>query len=80
MPLKWSNTKKSHKKVGKIKNFEIKIIVKIKTWFVIDDMMWIYGSRLYAMFGKCSMKSVVFSFGVLIWEIVNGKKNTYLIS
>ena len=30
----------------------------------------------YAMFGQFSIKSDVFSFGVLILEIVSGQKNT----
>lgn len=29
----------------------------------------------YAMYGKFSMKSDVFSFGVLLLEIISGKKN-----
>ena len=30
----------------------------------------------YAVFGKFSMKSDVFSFGVILLEIVSGKKNS----
>ena len=30
----------------------------------------------YAMHGKFSVKSDVFSFGVLVLEIISGKKNT----
>lgn len=35
-----------------------------------------YMSPEYAVFGKISMKSDVFSFGVILLEIVNGKKNS----
>ena len=31
----------------------------------------------YAMHGRYSVKSDVFSFGVLVLEIISGKKNTY---
>lgn len=47
--------------------------------------MWIitlsssgYMSPEYAMRGQFSVKSDVFSFGVLVLEIVSGKKNTDL--
>ena len=32
----------------------------------------------YAMYGQFSTKSDVFSFGVLILEIISGKKNNYI--
>ena len=35
-----------------------------------------YMSPEYAVFGKFSIKSDVFSFGVILLEIVNGKKNS----
>ena len=31
----------------------------------------------YAMHGKFSIKSDIFSFGVIILEIISGKKNSY---
>ena len=34
-----------------------------------------YMSPEYAMYGKFSMKSDVFSFGVLLLEIISGKRN-----
>jgi len=34
-----------------------------------------YMSPEYAVFGKFSLKSDVFSFGVMLLEIVSGKKN-----
>jgi serine/threonine protein kinase len=37
-----------------------------------------YMSPEYAMRGQFSVKSDVFSFGVLVLEIVSGKKNTDL--
>ena len=36
-----------------------------------------YMSPEYAMHGRYSVKSDVFSFGVLVLEIISGKKNTY---
>ena len=36
-----------------------------------------YMSSKYAMHGRYSVKSDVFSFGVLVLEIISGKKNTY---
>ena len=36
-----------------------------------------YMSPEYAMHGRFSVKSDVFSFGVLILEIISGKKNNY---
>ena len=36
-----------------------------------------YMSLEYAMHGRYSVKSDVFSFGVLVLEIISGKKNTY---
>ena len=36
-----------------------------------------YMSPKYAMHGRYSVKSDVFSFGVLVLEIISGKKNTY---
>ena len=36
-----------------------------------------YMAPEYAMYGQFSTKSDVFSFGVLILEIVSGKKNNY---
>ena len=35
-----------------------------------------YVALVYVMFGQFSIKSDVFSFGVLILEIMSGKKNT----
>ena len=37
-------------------------------------MQWLYAPE-YAIHGKVSVKSDVFSFGVLILEILSGKKN-----
>ena len=36
-----------------------------------------YMSSKYAMHGRYSVKSDVFSFGVLVLEIISGKKNTH---
>ena len=36
-----------------------------------------YMSPEYAMHGRYSVKSDVFSFGVLVLEIISDKKNTY---
>ena len=36
-----------------------------------------YMSPEYAMHGRYSVKSDVFSFGVLVLEIISGKKNTH---
>jgi len=36
-----------------------------------------YMSPEYAMYGQFSVKSDVFSFGVLMLEIITGKKNQY---
>ena len=35
-----------------------------------------YMSPEYAMYGHFSMKSDVFSFGVIVLEIISGKKNS----
>lgn len=49
--------------------------------FIIDDLFnfLLFGSGYmspeYAMFGQFSVKSDVFSFGVIILEIVSGKRN-----
>ncbi|BBH05689.1 cysteine-rich RECEPTOR-like protein kinase 6 [Prunus dulcis] len=39
-------------------------------------MLWIYMAPEYVMHGQFYVKSVVYSFGVLILEIVSGQKNS----
>ncbi|GKV51527.1 hypothetical protein SLEP1_g58172 [Rubroshorea leprosula] len=34
-----------------------------------------YMALKYAIYGQFSVKSDVFSFGVLLWEMISGKKN-----
>jgi len=46
---------------------------------VLTIFLFIYSGYMspeYAMHGKFSVKSDVFSFGVLVLEILSGKKNT----
>ena len=41
-----------------------------------NEIQWLYMSSEYVMEGLFSIKSNVFSFGVLLIEILSGKKNT----
>jgi len=56
-----------------------KQILENFTWFTTDSVLLILNSGYmapeYAMAGLFSVKSDVFSFGVLVLEIIYGKRN-----
>jgi serine/threonine protein kinase len=46
---------------------------------IFDNVMWIYSGYIapeYAMQGQLTIKADVYSFGVLVLELITGRKNT----
>ena len=60
---------------GKKSMFFQKMLLVLNKWIMLLFFSG-YMSPEYAMRGQFSVKSDVFSFGVLVLEIVSGKKNT----
>ncbi|CAK7350789.1 unnamed protein product [Dovyalis caffra] len=73
---------KSRKSNGSLEKELLTILVPavVSTWLIISIFrsVWLRkrGEKKYAEFGKISVKSDVFSFGVMLLEIVSGKRNS----
>ncbi|KAI9124167.1 hypothetical protein K1719_005467 [Acacia pycnantha] len=77
--LKPSNILLDNEMNPKISNFGLAKLVTVNTnEGSINRIVGTYGymSPEYAMYGQYSEKSDVFSFGVMVLEIISGKKNT----